>query len=128
LKIREKKTYFSEIILSPILDLSLMLVIFLAVTTEFLSGGEIKVQVPKGGAAITQRISVEKITIDKWGKVFYKGKTYPDVSEIISKLPKDCRVYIKADRETPYMYIFSVLDKLRKANVKKISLIGERTD
>ncbi len=128
MKIREKKTYFSEIILSPILDLSLMLVIFLAVTTEFLSGGEIKVQVPKGGAAITQRVNIEKITIDKWGKIFFKGKTYSDISEIVRTLPKDSRVYIKADRETPYMYIFSVLDKLRRANIKKISLIGERVD
>ncbi len=114
--------------LSPILDLSLMLVIFLAVTTEFISGGEIKVQVPKGGAAIESAGKVEKITIDKWGKVFYRGKVYTDISKVIERLPENCRVYIKADRETPYMYVFTVLDRLRMAKIRKISLVGKRVE
>ncbi|WP_245807376.1 ExbD/TolR family protein [Desulfurobacterium atlanticum] len=118
-----------QIILSPILDLTLMLVIFLAVSTEFMSGGEIKIRVPKGGAPINYRESrnVNKILIDKWGKIFFKGKTYTDISRVLPLLDRNARVYVRADRETPYMYVFQVIDGLRKGGITAISLVGERT-
>jgi len=128
LKIREGgKSLIADINLSPILDLSLMLVIFLAVTTEFISGGEIKVQVPKGGAAVESG-QVVKVVVDKWGRVFYEGKLYSDLSELASLIPKDRRVFIKADRDTPYKYVFSLLDVLRKSGVRKVSLVGQRVE
>lgn len=128
MKIREGgKSLIADINLSPILDLSLMLVIFLAVTTEFISGGEIKVQVPKGGAAVESG-QVVKVVVDKWGRVFYEGKLYSDLSELASLIPKDRRVFIKADRDTPYKYVFSLLDVLRKSGVRKVSLVGQRVE
>lgn len=128
MKLREKKSLISDINLSPILDLSLMLVIFLAVTTEFISGGEIKVQVPKGGAAIEASSQVVKIVVDKWGKIYYQGKEFKDPLELVKALPKDRRIYIKADRETPYQFVFNLLDTLRKAGIKKVSLVGQKVD
>ncbi|WP_457567435.1 ExbD/TolR family protein [Desulfurobacterium sp.] len=119
----------AQIILSPILDLTLMLVIFLAVSTEFMSGGEVKIHVPKGGAPISYRAKekINKIMVDKWGKIFFKGKTYTNIKQVIPLLEKNARVYIRADRETPYMYVFQIIDGLRKANFTTISLVGERT-
>jgi len=128
LKLREKKGLISDINLSPILDLSLMLVIFLAVTTEFISGGEIKVQVPKGGAAVSATSEAAKVIIDKWGKIYYKGKEYKDPLELAKVLPKDRRIFIKADKETPYRYVFNLLDTMRKAGIKKVSLVGKRIE
>jgi len=128
LKLREKKSLIADINLSPILDLSLMLVIFLAVTTEFISGGEIKVQVPKGGAAINATAEVAKVVIDKWGKIYYQGKEYKDPLELVKVLPKDRRIFIKADRETPYQFVFNLLDTMRKAGIKKVSLVGKRVE
>jgi biopolymer transport protein ExbD len=129
LKIREaRKRLIADINLSPILDLSLMLVIFLAVTTEFISGGEIKVQVPKGGAAMVTSADVVKIVMDRWGKIYYDGKVYSDPVKLVERLPKNRPVYIKADRETPYLYVFSLLDTLRKSGVKKVSLVGQRVE
>lgn len=125
-----KRKPIAQIILSPILDLTLMLVIFLAVSTEFMSGGEVKIHVPKGGAPISYKENkiVNKIMVDKWGKIFYKGKTYTDINQVIPLLNKNARVYIRADRETPYMYVFQIIDGLRKANFTTISLVGERTE
>ena len=128
MKLREKKSLISDVNLSPILDLSLMLVIFLAVTTEFISGGEIKVQVPKGGAAIEASSQVVKVVVDKWGKIYYQGKEFKDPLELVKALPKDRRIYIKADRETPYRFVFNLLDTLRKAGIKKVSLVGQKVD
>ncbi|WP_456342401.1 ExbD/TolR family protein [Thermovibrio sp.] len=128
MKLREKKSLISDVNLSPILDLSLMLVIFLAVTTEFISGGEIKVQVPKGGAAIEASSQVVKVVVDKWGKIYYQGKEFKDPLELVKALPKDRRIYIKADRETPYRFVFNLLDTLRKAGIKKVSLVGRKVD
>jgi biopolymer transport protein ExbD len=128
LKLREKKSLIADINLSPILDLSLMLVIFLAVTTEFISGGEIKVQVPKGGAAINATAEVAKVVIDKWGKIYYQGREYKDPLELVKVLPKDRRIFIKADRETPYQFVFNLLDTMRKAGIKKVSLVGKRVE
>ncbi len=128
MRLREKKGLISDINLSPILDLSLMLVIFLAVTTEFISGGEIKVQVPKGGAAIQSSAQVVKVIVDKWGKIYYQGKEFKDPLELVKILPKDRRIYIKADKETPYQFVFNLLDTLRKAGVKKVSLVGQKVE
>jgi biopolymer transport protein ExbD len=128
LKLREKKGLIADINLSPILDLSLMLVIFLAVTTEFISGGEIKVQVPKGGAAINATTEAAKVIIDKWGKIYYQGKEYKDPLELVKVLPKDRRIFIKADKETPYQFVFNLLDTMRKVGIKKVSLVGKRVE
>jgi biopolymer transport protein ExbD len=128
LKLREKKSLIADVNLSPILDLSLMLVIFLAVTTEFISGGEIKVQVPKGGAAINATTEAVKVVIDKWGKIYYQGKEYKDPLELVKVLPKDRRIFIKADKETPYQFVFNLLDTMRKAGIKKVSLVGKRVE
>ena len=127
IRIRRKKA-ISEINLAPILDLSLMLVIFLAVTTEFISGGEIKVHVPKGGAGIRSEAKVVKIVIDKWGKIYYDGKTYQDPVKVAALLPKNRRIFIKADKDVPYKYVFIVLDTLRKFGIQKVSLVGQRID
>jgi len=129
MQIRDKrKKTIVDINLSPILDLSLMLVIFLAVTTEFISGGEIKVQVPKGGSSIQSQQEVVKIVIDKWGKIYYQGKTYQDPVKVAALLPKNKRVYIKADKEVPYQFVFTMLDTLRKFGIQKVSLVGQRID
>ncbi|MEO2068018.1 MAG: biopolymer transporter ExbD [Desulfurobacteriaceae bacterium] len=129
MQIRDKrKKIIVDINLSPILDLSLMLVIFLAVTTEFISGGEIKVQVPKGGSGIHSQEEVVKIVIDKWGKIYYQGKTYQDPAKVAALLPKNKRIYIKADKEVPYQFVFTMLDALRKFGIQKVSLVGQRID
>ena len=128
MKLREKKSLIADVNLSPILDLSLMLVIFLAVTTEFISGGEIKVQVPKGGAAINATTEAVKVVIDRWGKIYYQGKEYKDPLELVKVLPKDRRIFIKADKETPYQFVFNLLDTMRKAGIKKVSLVGKRVE
>jgi len=128
LKLREKKSLIADVNLSPILDLSLMLVIFLAVTTEFISGGEIKVQVPKGGAAINATTEAIKVVIDRWGKIYYQGKEYKDPLELVKVLPKDRRIFIKADKETPYQFVFNLLDTMRKAGIKKVSLVGKKVE
>ncbi len=129
MKIRERRrNLIADINLSPLLDLTLMLVIFLAVTTEFLSGGEIKVQVPKGGAAVNVVEKNVKITMDKWGRIYYRGKLYKDPLKVANVIPKDRRVFIKADKETPYQYVFNLLDTLRKSGVKKVSLVGQRVE
>lgn len=129
MKIRtEKRRMIADINLSPILDLSLMLVIFLAVTTEFISGGEIKVRVPKGGSAIQASVEVVKITMDRWGRIYYEGKVYSDPVKVVKLLPQNRPVYIKADRDTPYLYLFSLLDSLRKSGVHKVSLVGQRVE
>jgi biopolymer transport protein ExbD len=129
LRIREtKKKLIADINLSPILDLSLMLVIFLAVTTEFISGGEIKVQVPKGGAAVVTSGEVVKIIVDRWGKIYYEGKVYSDPVKLVKRLPRNRPIFIKADKETPYLYVFTLLDTLRKSGIKKVSLVGQRVE
>ena len=129
MRIREtKKKLIADINLSPILDLSLMLVIFLAVTTEFISGGEIKVQVPKGGAAVVTSGEVVKIIVDRWGKIYYEGKVYSDPVKLVKRLPRNRPIFIKADKETPYLYVFTLLDTLRKSGIKKVSLVGQRVE
>jgi len=123
-----KRKPIAQIILSPILDLTLMLVIFLAVTTEFMSGGEVRIKVPKGGASVSyEKVkTVNKILIDKWGKIFFKGKTYNDIKSVLPLLNKGDRIYIRADKEAPYMYVFTVIDGLRKGGFSSVSLVGER--
>ncbi len=128
LNLRRKKGLIAEINLSPILDLSLMLVIFLAVTTEFLSGGEIKVQVPKGGAAVKTREETVKVIVDKWGKLYYKGQVFKDPLKLAKLLTKGKTIFIKADRDTPYKVVFNLLDTLRKCGIRKVALVGKRVD
>ncbi|WP_457679078.1 ExbD/TolR family protein [Thermovibrio sp.] len=128
MKLRERRALISEINLSPILDLSLILIIFLAVTTEFISGGELKVKVPKGGAALNAQGKVVKVIVDKWGRLYYNGKEFKDPLKLAKELPKNGTIYVKADRDTPYKFVFTLLDTLRKEGIKKVSLVGQRVE
>ncbi|NIA12143.1 MAG: biopolymer transporter ExbD [Nitrospiraceae bacterium] len=105
-----------------------MLVIFLAVTTNFLSGGKINVKLPKGGASIEGSKSIVEISMDKWGKVYINGKLYKNFNRVVPVVKNAKKVFIEADRDTPYVYVFSLLDVLRKANIRNISLVGERVE
>ncbi len=123
-----KGSLISDVNISPIIDLSLMLVIFLAVTTNFLSGGKINVKLPKGGASIEGSKSIVEISMDKWGKVYINGKLYKNFNRVVPVVKNAKKVFIEADRDTPYVYVFSLLDVLRKANIRNISLVGERVE
>jgi biopolymer transport protein ExbD len=123
LRLRKSKNFLGEVNLTPILDLSLILVIFLAVTTEFVSGGRIKVSVPEGGETVGKVVG-EKIVIDKAGRVFFNGERVENPGELLDLIEPSKPVLVKADKETPYQFVFTVLDILRQANVERVVLVG----
>jgi len=119
-------TSLSEINVTPLVDVMLVLLIIFMVTAPMLQTG-IDVQLPE-----TQNIKESNaeqkivISISKEGLVYY-GSDAIHFSAIPARLKKDAKgpkdaIFLRADKDVKWNYIVSVIDKVRGAGYSEIKL------
>jgi biopolymer transport protein TolR len=126
---REHKP-LSEINVTPLVDVMLVLLIIFMVTAPMLQMG-IDVNLPRVKAK-SVNISEEKLVLTINGKqeiYLNEFKTaLPDLStklESIYKTRTDRELYMRADKEVPYGYVVQVMSEVRKAGIDKLGMITE---
>lgn len=116
----------TDINVTPLVDVCLVLVIILMVTAPIMVQSDLKVTIPK---AITDEAKSEDrvtVTIDKEGKISVNEKNVTigrDLEEwTIRKLDKstDKVVIIKADEAVDEGIVLDALDDIKKAKPKKV--------
>lgn len=129
--------YSSEINVTPMVDIMLVLLIIFMVVTPLLSSG-INVTLPNTSYSdededITKETSIV-VSVPEKGQVFV-GKEPAQKSQLTDiirqkiKLIKDEKrqvVYIKGGTQVEYGEIVDVVQAVQKANVKKIGLVTEK--
>lgn len=122
-------TSLSEINVIPLVDIMLVLLIIFMITAPMMHTG-IEVNLP---AAETKTSPAEErliLSITKEKEV-YLGKAKVNFDLLEERLKeyyfgKEKKVlFLKADRDVPYGYVVSVLDKIHKAGVETIGLMVE---
>jgi biopolymer transport protein TolR len=120
-------TSLSEINVTPLVDVMLVLLIIFMVTAPMLQTG-IEVELPE--TTNVKDVNPEAriiISISREGYVYYGsdpinfGKI-PDRLKRDAKSPKDS-IFLRADKDVKWSYIVSVIDKIRGAGFDKISLV-----
>jgi len=121
----------SDINITPLVDVVLVLLIIFMVITPMLQRGK-SVELPKAKHAIAGREGPDPlfISVTRDGNVYIEQDKTPAAREDLIAQMKDAneagkRVMLKADVETEYGKVRPVLDLASKAKLKGVSLAAE---
>ena len=121
----------SGINVTPLVDITLVLLIIFMVTATFVSEQGLKVQLPKISTQEAAPTPALTVAMDKAGNlVLMKKKVTLD--ELRSELARETRldpnvkVLLKAQKDLSYESVAMVLDAMKLAGVSKVALAMER--
>ncbi|MBW1649337.1 MAG: biopolymer transporter ExbD [Deltaproteobacteria bacterium] len=131
MRIKLNNTKKARIDIIPLIDVIFLLLIFFIYTMLSMSVHKgIELNLPK--SAFTQSVEKENISISiKSDDTVYINKKkikFTELKRILSekiKADKDATALLFADKEVKYRLLFQVIDKIKEAGIKKISLQAE---
>ncbi len=122
-----RKKAMSDINVTPMVDVMLVLLVIFMVTAPLLTSG-INIDLPKGDGKVMQ--SSDKsldISINHKGKIFIGNKEYKQ-SEVIPKITSiaennpEIRIIISGDKKASYGQIIEVMAMIKAAGFSKVGL------
>lgn len=109
----------------PLIDIMLVLLTIVLVTSTFIASGKIPVDLPQAKASVKmENVPQEYIEIDSKGVYFFQGK---EISETnlkteVEKLSRDSKIIIRADKSISLNIFVVVLDMLKADGFENVSL------
>jgi biopolymer transport protein TolR len=120
----------SEINVTPLVDVMLVLLIIFMVSAPMMTTG-IEIDLPKTRAPRMDR-EEEKLllTIDKQQKVFLGDAEVPydrleQALTTNERLQREKEIYIQADETVPYGFVAKVMALLRRGGIEKVGLVTD---
>lgn len=122
MKFRPPHSEEPELNLVPLIDVLLMTLIFLVVTTSFSKEAHLRITLPQATVQKTVKGTALRIAIDAQGRYYVNDrqllKTTPEVVENAMLLAaggkKDPVIIIHADGKTPHEAVIRVMDAARR--------------
>jgi len=122
----------SDINITPLVDVVLVLLIIFMVTAPVLQSG-IEVNVPK--TRTVKEITEERlvISIDKQQRVFL-GNDPVNINEIAAKLHQKIRdpqrqfIFVRADENVPFGAFATVMDAVKQSGIRNVSIVTQPLD
>jgi biopolymer transport protein ExbD len=121
----------SQINVTPLVDVTLVLLIVFMVTTPMIMKPSINVNLPKAGSSDQTAPAEFNVTITKEGVIYANGDKLGEdalkakATELVSKKP-DVQAMISADKETAHGVVINVIDIIKSAGVKKFAISIEK--
>ena len=125
-----------ELNLVPLIDVMLIVLIFLAVTTTYSRYTELRLQLPSAQASPADtRINEIVVGVSADGRFALDRTVLPNtapesVSQVLAQAAQGMNepmVVIHADAQTPHQAVIDVIEAARLAGLSRISFITERT-
>jgi len=127
---RGKRALSAEINVTPLVDVMLVLLVIIMVTSPMLVAG-VQVDLPKTKAsALAGQDEPISISIDKYGNVYIQ-ETKVKISELSPKLlavakeNKNVRIFVRGDKSIDYGKVMEVFANIKDAGFKNIALVSE---
>jgi biopolymer transport protein ExbD len=124
-----------EVQMSPLIDVIFLLLIFYAVTTQFVSDERLKLRLPEAETAESVGINKEEkppeVKVATDGTVFIDDQPVPDselekrIKQLVDRAPEE-GIILKGDQGADYGVVVRVLDLARKAGAKGIQMSADR--
>lgn len=117
----------TEINVTPLVDIVLVLLIVFMVTTTYIVNPSLKVDLPKAASGSETQKSSLALSLDKAGTLFLNGEAADESKVkafIAAELPKnaDLQAVIAADKSVPHGDVVHVIDVVKRAGVKKFAI------
>jgi biopolymer transport protein ExbD len=122
---RDKKSDQVEINMSPMVDMTFLLLIFFLVTTTFVKESGVEVNRPISTPDSTVEQDNILISVTKDGMIFIEDQII-DIRSVRSRMERfksempEGNVIITADSESLFGVAIEVLDQVRLANIKNV--------
>lgn len=127
---RVRQRPFSDINVTPMVDVMLVLLVIFMVTAPMMTTG-VTVELPSSSAQpVAGQDEPLAITINAKGKVFIQ-KTPVEVQDLRAKLiavagaKKETRIFVRGDKSVDYGRIMQVVGEINSAGFTKVALITE---
>ena len=127
---RFRKGRFTDINVTPMVDVMLVLLVIFMVTAPMMTAG-VKVDLPDSeAAALPGQDEPMIITVQKSGKLFIQ-ETETDEASLVGKLQaiagekKDMRIFVRADAGLDYGSVMRIVGKVSGAGFTKVALVTE---
>jgi len=121
--------------MSPLIDVVFLLLIFYAVTTQFVSDERLKLKLPEAKTAESEGVGREEtppeVKVAADGTIWINDEIVPEdelearMKTLVEGAP-DGAVILKGDREADYGVIVKVLDTARAAGANMIQMSADR--
>jgi biopolymer transport protein ExbD len=117
----------TDINVTPLVDIVLVLLIIFMVTTTYIVNPSIKVDLPKAATGSDQARTNLALVLTKEGTLYLNGERSDDggVSRFIAmELPKnpDLQAIIAADKVVPHGSVVHLIDLVKRAGVRKFAI------
>ncbi|MGD0280799.1 MAG: protein TolR [Dissulfurispiraceae bacterium] len=121
------RNVMSEINVTPLVDVMLVLLIIFMVTAPLLQQG-IDVNLPKAKGKNLPPEERLSIVIKKGGEI-YLNNNHISMEELTKKLVAVSKlnpnVFLKADQDVPYGMVVQVMGEVKEAGIEKLGMITE---
>ena len=120
-----------DINVTPLVDITLVLLIIFMVTASLIVNPAIKVDLPKAASGTEQSKTTLALTLNKEGVLFLNGERSSDaavVQYIGTELPKnpELQAIIAADKAVPHGDVIHVIDMVKRSGVHKFAISTDR--
>ncbi|HYN39988.1 MAG TPA: protein TolR [Rhodospirillales bacterium] len=130
---RRQSRPISEINVTPLVDVMLVLLVIFMITAPLLTAG-VQVDLPKTKAAAVQgQDEPISVSIDRRGRIFIQetevalDSLAPRLSAV-TRNNRDVRVFVRGDQGIPYGQVMSVIGAVHAAGFTKVALLTQPLD
>lgn len=134
MRFRVRRSEEPEINLIPLIDVLLMALIFLLVTTSYSKFAQLQLQLPEASSDTKPEDAALRISIDAKGQYFINDKQLLNATpEVLRQAmleavntKKDPIVVIQADRRTPHEAVIRVMDTARRLGLTHLTFATQQ--
>jgi biopolymer transport protein ExbD len=117
----------TDINVTPLVDITLVLLIIFMVTTTYIVNPSIKVELPKAVTGTDQARTTLALTLTRDGQLYLNGERSSEAEvakQIAAELPKnpDLQAIIAADKVVPHGSVVHVIDFVKRSGVRKFAI------
>ncbi len=125
---KSKYSTVSEINVTSLVDVTMVLLIIFMLTAPFIQAG-IKVKLPKARSTVIKETDAVEISVDKDGKIFINNEAVEEAqladALMTLKVAGEERVFVRADKDVPYGVVMKVIGEVKGAGINNVGMITE---
>ena len=119
---------FDYINMIPLIDVMLVLLTIVLMTSTFIMGGMIRVELPRVTGEQEAVARTRSVEMDQAGRLYYDGLSVnlEEFKERLKNVSRDVPFLIRADKRVPLQYFVEVLGTVKSMGFKRVSVQTER--